>query len=345
MNAARLARLAVTAALLGIASGGSAAAGCTVFDGLTAAPPGEDAGAAGAAYLSLEDGVRACSLVFRCDRLALSIAASIGVPADEESFSRCVSWFAGPLPEDRVGFDTQAALLACVAAAPSCEAAFGCAFIEPLLPGDPRCAAGVEQACAGEEALRCDEFYLERCASPRFSPGSECRVGANDRARCALAACLPATDGPPRCNGNTLILCEQQSHLRVATDCTTVGLTCAEGAQGASAICSANGGILPCQKAGDAECSPDGARARICTGTIASEIDCGAIGGACAAEGAGVRCARPSDACGPTDPGVDACDGATLSLCVGGQPVAFDCASVGLGCQPGDGAGRSGSCG
>ncbi|WP_438025660.1 hypothetical protein [Sorangium sp. So ce233] len=349
MNAPRrahLARLAAAAALLGAALAASIAAGCTVFDGLTAAPaPGDDAGANGEAYLDLAGAVRACSLVFRCERLALGVATSIGVPADEASFSRCVSWLAGPIPEDRAGFEVQRSLLACVAAAASCEAALACPFLEPVLAGDPRCAPAAEDACADGEARRCAERYLDRCASPRFSPGSVCRVGAGGHARCALGACLPATHGPARCNGNTLILCEQSSRLRVAMDCTTLGLTCAEGAQGVSAICGANGAILPCDEPGSVACSPDGARARICTGAVASEIDCGAIGGACVAEGAGARCARPSDACAPSDEGVDACEGTVLSLCVAGQRAAFDCASAGLGCLPGDGAGRSGRCG
>ncbi|WP_437537691.1 hypothetical protein WME79_18770 [Sorangium sp. So ce726] len=337
------AHLAIAAALLGVFSA-AVAAGCTVFDGLTAAPaPGE--GAQGVAYLDLDGAVRACSQIFRCKDLALSIATSIGVPADEQSFSRCVSWLAAPLPEDRAGFEVQAALLASVAAAPTCEAALACSFVEPLPPADPRCASASEDACDGEEALRCADHTLERCASPRFSPGSACRRGADGRARCALAACLPATHGPARCNGNTLIACDPSSRLRVAVDCTTLGLTCAEGAEGVNAICGANGAILPCEGAGTVACSPDGTRARICTGAIASEIDCGAIGGACVAEGSGARCSRPSDTCAPSDAGIDACNGAVLSLCVGGQRAAFDCASVGLGCQSGDSAGHSGWCG
>lgn len=323
---------------------------CTVFNGLTATQPGEGGGGAGGAgpagpsYLDLDAAVRACGHVLACPGLATSIAISIGVPADAESLSRCVSWLSGPIPEGRAGFDVQAQMLACVAAAPDCAGALGCAFVEVLQPGDARCAGVTADVCSGEELLDCGRGVIERCDSVRYSPGTSCRLGLDGIGQCSLAGCLPATHGPPACEGNTLILCDVTSRLRLAVSCTSLGLTCGEDATGQSAICGVNGAILPCDTAGEVTCSPDGTTVRVCTGQVASEIDCAALGAACVAEGASARCAWPADECAPADADVDTCEGSVISLCVAGRRTAFDCASVGLACQPGSGAQR-GSCG
>ncbi|HSO00781.1 MAG TPA: hypothetical protein VLS89_20960 [Candidatus Nanopelagicales bacterium] len=343
MMARRPAHLAVLAAAAGLL--GPAFGSCTVFNGLTAIEPGEGgggggggAGPPGASYLSLADAVRACRHITGCAGVSTGLPLSIGLPGDKDSFSGCVSWLSGPIPEGRPGFEVQAAMLACIAAAPDCVAARGCLFIEPLALGDPRCDGITGDACGpGEEVLHCTGRYLERCTSPRFGPGSQCRLGLDDKRGCALAACLPSTDGPPRCDGNTLVLCDPGNRLRIAASCTAVGLTCAEDAEGQSAICGVNDAVLYCDTAGQVTCSPDATKVRICTSQVATEIDCAALGAGCVAAGTGARCAWPSDACSPQDPGVDTCDGSLISLCVAGQPVSFDCASVGLTCQPGDG--------
>jgi len=316
-------------------------AGCTVFDGLSVPPPAE----MHPSYLSIDRGAAACSLVFRCPTLGEAIARSIGVPASGASFSTCVDWISGRLPPDRFGIDVQASLLACVGDAPDCPAALACTFVEPLAPGDARCAGIAGDHCpSAEMLLDCTNGIAERCISPHFGPGSECRLGLGSEGRCALAGCLPMTAGPPRCTSGVYVHCDPASNLRVAKDCAAVGLRCAEGAEGADAQCATADGIFPCDEPGTTQCAPDGERVRVCDGAFASEFDCAALGEACLAEGKSARCGRTSESCSPLGPTADVCQGSVISLCVDGETRPFDCASLGLACVPGDGA-RSGHCG
>jgi len=317
-------------------------AGCTVFDGLTV--PVEDAGAP-SAYLPLDRAVAACSLVFRCPSLSEALSRSIGVPASDASFSACVTWFGGPIPPNRFGFEVQAGMLDCVGAAPGCAEALACAFVEPLSPGDARCAGASGDVCPSDDLLLgCVGGQVERCTSAHFGPGSECRLGLGGKGRCALAGCLPETAAPPRCSAGVHVFCDAESNLRVAKRCTAVGLTCVEGAEGALAQCATADGIFPCDKPGVSVCAPDGQRARVCDGALSSEFDCAALGGLCVEEAAGARCARSDEICSPLDGWVDECAGSTLALCVSGKPTSFDCAALGLSCKPADGV-RSGYCG
>ena len=314
---------------------------CTTFDGLEVPPAPE----ASPGYLALSDGARACSLAARCPLLPEAIARSVGVPASDARFSTCLTWLSGPLPPNRFGLEDQARLLSCVARAPGCAEALACASVEPLAPGDARCAGILGDQCAADGSLvDCESGRVERCVSAYWGAGSECRLGLAGEGRCALIGCLPASAPPPRCTSGVYVRCDAATNLRVATNCRTVGLTCPEGAEGADALCGTADGVFPCDDPGSSSCAPDGERVRVCDGSLASEFDCAAMGGACALEGGGARCARKGEACSPLDPGIDTCLGTELSVCVAGERRTVDCAQMGLSCLPGDGT-RSGRCG
>ncbi|TKD01334.1 hypothetical protein [Polyangium fumosum] len=315
--------------------------GCTVFDGLTVPPQAN----ALPGYLSIEEGARACSLVFRCPRLSEAIARSIGVPASATRYSTCLGWLAGPLPPNRFGLSAQASLLGCVSEAEGCTEALACAFVEPLAEDDARCAGVAGDACASEGMLvDCTSRYAERCVSPHWGAGSECRLGLGSEGRCALSGCLPDTAAPPRCTSGVYVRCDPASNLKVAKDCDTVGLTCPEGAEGADAQCATEDGVFPCDEPGTTSCAPNEARVRVCDGSLASEFDCAAMGANCAEEDGGARCARSGEACSPVDPGIDVCNGSSIAACVAGSKVTIDCATLGLSCMPPDGT-SSGHCG
>jgi len=315
--------------------------GCTVFDGLTVPPskvpyPG---------YLSMEDGIRACRLVHECPLLSAAIARSIGVPASTAQFSSCLSWFSGPLPASRFGLEVQALMLGCIAQSADCAAAVECAYVEPLANDDPRCSGVVGDQCLNNGILLdCNTEIAEKCRTPSYGAGSECQLGIAGEGRCALSTCMQDTSPPPRCTAGVYVRCDPATNLRVAQDCITVGLTCPEGAEGADAQCATEDGVFPCDEPGKATCSPDGTRVRVCDGALASEFDCAAMDGYCSNEPAGGRCVRDADTCTPDKSGIDVCQGNTISLCIGGKKVSFDCADLGLSCIPSSGQ-YSGYCG
>jgi len=312
--------------------------GCTVFDGLTVPPPRIPF----PGYLSLRDGVRVCHLVQQCPLLSAAIARSIGVPANDTQFSMCLSWLSGPLPTNRYGLTAQAAMLDCVANAMDCSTALQCAYAVPLSKADPRCVGVVGDQCLpGGILLDCTTEIAERCHSVYYGAGSECELGLSGAGRCALSPCSLDSSPPPRCTSGVYVRCDPATNLRVAQDCNTVGLTCPEGAEGADAQCATEDGVFPCDDPGRAVCAPDGLRVRVCDGALASEFDCAAMDGHCVTETSGGRCVRPTDTCSPDSAGIDECQGNTISLCVGGQKVVFDCVDVGLSCIPSSGQKRA----
>lgn len=306
--------------------------GCTVFDGLTVPPKT----VLSAGYLSLEEGVRACRFVHDCPMISAAIARSAGVPAIVNSFSACLSWFVGPLPSNRFGLNVQRALLQCVVQANDCSEALACAYVEPMSEGDPRCAGAVGDQCSMDGTLLdCTTEIAARCHTPYYGAGSECQLGLAGTGRCALSACALATSPPPRCTSGVYVRCDPATNLRVAQDCNTVGLTCPEGAEGADAQCATEDGVFPCDEPGRTTCSPDKTRVRVCDGALASEFDCSAMRATCLATTSGeARCIRSTDTCAPEATDIDVCQGNTISLCVSGERIKFDCGDVGLLCIP-----------
>jgi hypothetical protein len=217
--------------------------------------------------------------------------------------------------------------------------------VEPLEMDDVRCSGVVGDQCTASGMLvDCTTELAERCRSPYYGAGSECQLGLAGAGRCALAPCVPESSPPPRCTSGVYVRCDPAANLRVAKDCNTVGLTCPEGAEGADAQCATEDGVFPCDEPGRAVCAPDGSRARVCDGALASEFDCAAMGGSCSVEAAGARCIRSTDSCTPMSTNVDTCQGDAISLCVGGARLNFDCGAVGLSCKPPSG-GKTGHCG
>ena len=75
-----------------------------------------------------------------------------------------------------------------------------------------------------------------------------------------------------------------------------------------------------------------------------AHIDCAEAGLACTLEGVQARCAGEGG-CSPAGGAINVCDADSIHLCLQGQEVDFDCASVGLSCAQADlPSGISGRC-
>ena len=344
-----------------VAMGGAGViAACTTFDGLSASDDGGvdassdratvvgDAAPEAAAlpsYLSPSEAARACSLVFRCPLLASSVITSVAVPVDPTNYALCMDWLAGPLPPNRVGIPIQASIFQCIASATTCGAAAACVPIENFLPGDPRCAdagagdAGKER-CAddGGTVLRCAELYALHCGSGYYAPGSACMKGLDNSHWCALN---PNCTTQSSCLGTVLDYCGAGSKLHEGINCAASGYTCGINPEAGAPDCLTDTTIKLCVAPG-ADCA--GESVVVCDGYQESIFDCAAMGAACSKKSGPARCGRPSDTCSTFDSSVNACNGSTIALCLGGQPLSFDCASVSLSCKPAAGA-KSAHCG
>lgn len=297
---------------------------CTVFDdavAVTGNPP--------AYFLSLEVGAEVCSRVATCPQLAASITLTGGVPIDAVNFSACMSWVAGPIPANRIGLTIQRDMLTCFAAADSCLTAGSCLAFENMAPGDARCEGAVPlQRCSddGLSVLYCDGFNQSyNCSNAAFAPGSTCLAGLTGDFVCALG---PACTAFTTCNGPVFELCPAMLELPIGYDCIASGNTCGIGTSG-TAGCLTDGQLETCMNTGS-DCDDD--QVKVCNGDTLSIYDCVDMGGTCSEELGSPRCVRPSDTCTPFDPDVNVCAGSSIKLCVGGQKVDFDCASVGMTC-------------
>jgi hypothetical protein len=332
--AARVAVVALATAMPALA------ATCTVFDGLSVPDDGEggqpatDAGGTftefPSAFLDLEDAIRACRWAFECPTLSRTIGMSLSLPLDATSLSSCAHWLAGPVPGSRPGSALQAQALRCVAKAESCGDANRCGFVEALPSGDDRCSGAQADAapyCEGDETLvECQKLRLHHCGSARFQAGSQCDTGPGGVSTCSFAECGDA--GAVSCALDTQFIC--YGSLLTGVDCTTAGLEC-----GTILYCAAEEGLPdPCEdEPGTPDCS--GSVARICDGTLRSHFRCGDLdGGSCEQSGGRGRCVLEGSACTPSGFASAPCDGSTVSLCVMGIEVGFDCASIGLACHP-----------
>lgn len=342
------ARCAGAALVAAIASGLVAVGSCTTFDGLSAAPaPAAGGGASDAAvpqlgYLTTAEAVTACSWVFSCPKLPRSIGESIAVPVDSTNFSMCVDWFAGPIDPGRIGFASQASVLKCIAQSKSCAQAGHCVSFEWISPSDPRCAeAGVPDAgtyaefCGddGGSILYCSPKYdglVVHCKGVYFDPKSKCMLGSSGSYACALDETCPSVT----CDSTFFYdTCSANNDLHMRVNCSATGHTCGQ----------SDAGLVGCITGNEFEdcnlyavkCVDN--RVRVCDAYYQSYFDCAARGGTCAAKtGAMPRCTRLLELCDPSDANAVQCTGSKISLCVGGTAVAFDCASVGLTCKPGN---------
>ena len=335
-----------------------AAGACTTFDGLTVgvhdAAPGDDAGGDGSpgsctpvdsnqALLGVADAARVCTMVAQCPLLSTSLALSNGIPVDPLTYSMCVHWLAAPVPPARVGTDVQRQVLQCMAKSTSCGQAAACMGFEAMNPGDPRCAdAGPPSRCADNvTVVRCDYTEVFHCDNALWGPGSQCTKASDGSYQCAQG-----TDCPPSaCQGNLITGCMYPAKLHSDMDCAAGGFTCGPDPQMAGAVACTSGPNRDdaCMAPGQTQCNGD--TVVVCTGYIGSEWDCSSrTGGKCTSDGGGARCVVPPTACTPYDANIHVCSGTTVSLCIDGRDVCFDCASIGMKCVEGA-SGATARCG
>jgi hypothetical protein len=312
--------------------------------GQDAAPPmPPDAAAPPPGYLSVADAVRACSLVFSCKSLWTSIWTSLAVPADQTNFSLCVDWLAGPIPLSHPGFALQQADLACIANATTCKQAGSCLSFEKLEPTDPICNGDAGESCLNSTTiLICAWRQVWHCDNSYYGPGQQCLAATDGFHWCAESSGCSNYG----CIGNLFYGC-------FGTGATLQGATsCAHGGESCGAVPDA-GGLYSCLTDGQerfctslaADCN--GAKVEVCDTLYVTQFDCAELGGTCSKAAGVAGCRRPSDSCTVSDPAINACqaDGKTLSLCVGGHRVDFDCTSLaGKACLPKVG-GTSAHCG
>jgi hypothetical protein len=309
---------------------------CTVFNDVIVEPApdaGQDAAPMGnppTNFLSLADGADVCSKVAACPELAASITLTGSVPIDPVNFSACMTWVAGPIPANRIGVAIQTNMLTCFAAADSCLTAGSCLAFEIMAPGDARCDGMMPlERCStdGLSVLYCDGFNQAlNCANPVFAPGSTCLAGQNGALVCSFG---PTCNVINTCNGPVHEFCTFEPQLPVGFDCAASGNTCGVDATSGGADCLTDGRLQLCSGTGS-DC--DGDRVTVCNGDVLSVYDCADMGGTCSKELGSPRCVRPSDTCTPFDPDVNVCTGSSIKLCVGGEKVDFDCASLGKTC-------------
>lgn len=326
---------------------------CTTFDGVTlqgdgGAESGDDAASCAPedspqALLPFADAARVCARVASCPLLSTSLALSNGVPVDPLTYSLCVHWLAAPVPPSRVGLPVQRQVLSCMAKATSCGDAAACLAFEALPAGDARCAdAGATSHCVDSSTVaRCDQSLVFHCGAATFGPGAQCIQGNDGQYVCGQTGCPPTA-----CQGDLIDGCQYPAMRHVDTDCAAAGLNCGPDPSDPQQVTCLTepGKVLACGAPGSTSCQGD--KALVCVGGQLSEFDCSSLpGGTCTADGGGARCVVPrDDACSPYDADVDVCTGTTITLCVDGRHVCFDCASIGQQCVPGSG-GATARCG
>lgn len=316
---------------------------CTTFDGEKASL-GEGAGGGGGesqidsqgGFLSLGDAVLLCSRVFTCPYMRPSVLASMALPLDDKQFSACVSWATNPLPANRPGRQTQAALLQCAAKGKTCAESTGCMWYEAVASDDPRCQGATSsgpKSCStdGRSSLYACPNYIEHCDSPVYASGSVCTLDQASEPYCGVPA---TTCQNGSCEGNKLHICYFQGQPDSVIDCAALGYECGSDSVG-QPKCLSNGIAKACGSGvalASAACSGD--RVAVCDGDYIFEFDCTKLGGTCENLSGTPRCAVASDECSPSDAGIDACSGTSISLCAKGKKESFDCASLGLTCKP-----------
>jgi hypothetical protein len=309
-----------------------------------------EAGAPG--YLPTSEAARLCSLLFKCPYLATSIIDSLAVPADGLNYSLCMHWLSGPIPPDRVGMTLQSQALACMAAATTCVGAGACVWDENIAPNDPRCAdasapdGGDRCGDDGGTVYACAAGLLVHCDSAYFAPGTHCLPGADGFHYCALDTNCTVLDS---CINTLNDFCGVPSNLHFGLNCAYAGYTCGLAVNDDSGLngCFTGNMDLQCNSPGTSCAATDSGPPtvlQVCDGLDLSNFNCAALGVTCSTNGGAAICTHPGDTCTPSDNGENKCNGSSISLCVGGHPATFDCASIGMSCVPASGS-TSGHCG
>lgn len=342
--------LPVLGFVAGAASVGAVATSCTIFNGV--ALPAHDGGGYDADsgqggmppmvehYLSMSDAAKACSILRACPEpeLQTTLAWSLALQIDATNFSQCMTWLAGPIPPTHAGIPLQTEALKCLVASMTCEDANRC-FDYVLLPNsDTRCDkylvdAGPDasaQACLDPETvIFCapGSYQLQNCKSAGFGPNARCLTNALGPA-CAIDTC--GGDTGSVCESSLVVYCS--SGLKLAGDCAYQGNDCGFDPDAGYSRCLTDGIYQQCSGVGSS-CAGD--RVEVCNSINLASYDCKVLGGTCKHDHGPALCALPSDKCTPFDKTVNVCkDAKTLNLCVGGQPMSFDCSSIGKACKP-----------
>jgi hypothetical protein len=344
---------------------GLVAAACTAFDfpspGGTASdaaaettPPDAttpEAGPAPSSFLDTNDAARLCTWLFQCphlsDAIALSIALPLDLPSSPLAFSACMDWVAGPVDPERLGLTQQRALLAAVAAAPTCEAAGAALPVQPAVqPADAgtcglTCADPTDLATCSAEA----GTFLLPCAPPYFGQSGACFATDAGALCVSTGAC---TAGLSCSDPNTLRDCLPPTNASfVSYVCTLTARQCASPSKTGLADCVLPGhDTAPCPLH-DRRDACDGTSVLACAGglTAQTEFDCSAVGRTCTVSTAGdARCVGPTDTCTPFDADQSQCSGTAIRVCIGGVPSSYDCSAIGKSCVAG-GAGQTAHCG
>src|SRR5262249_38725344 len=133
------------------------------------------------------------------------------------------------------------------------------------------------------------------------------------------------------CVTGVLKYCGAGSNLEFSINCAVGGWSCGVDPKTKSTDCLTDGDLDLCGNNTASQC--DGDTVKACTSDRFSTFHCAALGGSCLENGTTAVCTRPGDVCTPFDADVNQCDGSTVKLCVGGQPVDFDCSSIGRDCM------------
>jgi hypothetical protein len=324
---------------------GLATPSCTTFDGISASRPDAaavdasgDAGVAGDAgvgsgldaaldagpphYLSLDEAARVCSLIAVCPHLAYQVLILLAIDAPADNYSLCMEWLAGPLPPSHIGIDAQRSVLSCLAQASRCEETYRCEWYYAPQPGSPLWTdAGTR--CEGEALFDYSDpaqLWVTNCASAFYADAGTCLSTEDGGLTCALPGCAPDVTADGVCRHNVQYKCE--SGVTNIVNCEISGANCV------------GGGCMytSCDVEGSS-CSSNDVIA--CDGTLGATFNCDDLGATCDEIGGHARCSLPREQCSSFDLNANTCSQNTLSICVGGKSIAYDCTRVGAGCADG----------
>ncbi len=374
MKPVRRMRLRTYAATMGLLTLGAVSvqiASCTVFNGLEVASDtvdgasGFDAAEGGGAdadaapvdpcvgsndgYLSRTEAAKACRWMFKCPLLELNLESSLGLIGSDTNFALCMNWLAGPVPPTRVGRDIQQASLKCIARATTCGEASACLAVEGFYNDDPRCDAGADSAflladhCEGTSGIDCTDGVAFHCGAASYGGTAQCLVDEGGVVGCGqldpagtcpfrVTACDPVT-------GN-FSDCSQGTQIDVSFSCQAVGSVCGDAGPeaGHKFDCLTNGSYQKCNVALFVnKCVGDLVETCNGNGTV-SQLDCAAIGRHCSQAEGKPLCITSTDSCSPFSLGQNQCMGSTISSCIAGKKVQFDCACGGMTCVTDDGS-------
>jgi len=288
-----------------------------------------DAGGAdaGPGFLTVTQAARVCTLVFACPRLGEAIEGSLVIPVATPptplNFSGCMDWLAGPVDQGRPGLSEQTMILAGIAQATTCDAAYTASPVHPVDAGATCKASSCLDPSTLETCSSTGGAFTTTCGLPLFdSPGACTDTGT------AICLTLEQCTAGLSCRGSsTLVDCYAQGAAYTAFDCTLSGRQCVDKS---AASC-----VVPPSLA--APCLPNqafdgckGNSVRHCVGTFLgqTELDCAAVGRSCNTINGVARCAATGDQCTPFDQDVNICDESGITVCIGGHKQSFDCSSL-----------------